>query len=45
MAEAGAEKTLYNPFDLTKVWPHADYPPIEVGTVELNRNPDNYFAE
>jgi len=33
-----------NPFDLTKVWPHADYPLIEVGELELNENPDNYFA-
>lgn len=45
MPEAGADRTPYNPFDLTKVWPHADYPLMEVGTVELNRNPDNYFAE
>lgn len=45
MPEAGAEKTPYNPFDLTKVWPHGDYPLIEVGVLELNRNPDNYFAE
>ena len=45
MPEADAEKTPYNPFDLTKVWPHADYPLIEVGAVELNRNPDNYFAQ
>jgi len=45
MPESDAEKTPYNPFDLTKVWPHADYPLIEVGVVELNRNPDNYFAE
>jgi catalase len=45
MPETDAEKTPYNPFDLTKVWPHADYPPIEVGILELNRNPDNYFAE
>jgi catalase len=45
MPEADAEKTPYNPFDLTKVWPHADYPVIEVGYFELNRNPDNYFAE
>lgn len=45
MPEADAEKTPYNPFDLTKVWPHADYPPIEVGYMELNRNPANYFAE
>lgn len=45
MPEMEAEKTPYNPFDLTKVWPHADYPQIEVGIMELNRNPDNYFAE
>jgi catalase len=45
MREADAYKTSYNPFDLTKVWPHADYPQIEVGIVELNRNADNYFAE
>jgi len=45
MPEAEAETTPYNPFDLTKVWPHADYPLIEVGVMELNRNPDNYFAE
>ena len=45
MPELNAEKTPYNPFDLTKVWPHKDYPLIEVGTFELNRNPDNYFAE
>jgi len=45
MPEAEADRTPYNPFDLTKVWPHADYPLIEVGVVELNRNPDNYFAE
>lgn len=35
----------FNPFDLTKVWPHGDYPLIEVGVLELNRNPENYFAE
>jgi len=45
MPEADADKTPYNPFDLTKVWPHGDYPLIEVGVMELNRNPDNYFAE
>ena len=45
MPEADAEKTSYNPFDLTKVWPHAEYPLIEVGEVELNKNPDNYFAQ
>jgi catalase len=45
MSETDAEKTPYNPFDLTKVWPHADYPLIEVGVMELNRNPENYFEE
>ncbi|NNG05478.1 MAG: catalase [Inquilinus sp.] len=45
MPEADAETTPYNPFDLTKVWPHGDYPLIEIGLMELNRNPDNYFAE
>jgi catalase len=45
MPEKEAEKTPYNPFDLTKVWPHKDYPVIEVGVMELDRNPDNYFAE
>ena len=45
MSEAEAEQTSYNPFDLTKVWPHADFPPIDIGTMELNRNADNYFAE
>jgi catalase len=45
MPELDAEKTPYNPFDLTKVWPHGDYPPIDIGVLELNRNPENYFAE
>ena len=45
MPETDAEKTSYNSFDLTKVWPHSEYPLIEVGVMELNRNPDNYFAE
>jgi catalase len=35
----------FNPFDLTKVWPHGDYPLIEVGRLVLDRNPENYFAE
>jgi catalase len=35
----------FNRFDLTKVWPQADYPRIKVGTMELNRNPQNYFGE
>jgi catalase len=33
-----------NPFDVTKVWPHGDYPLVEVGRLVLDRNPDNYFA-
>jgi len=45
MPEADAARTPYNPFDLTKVWPHRDYPLIDVGIMELNRNPENYFAE
>ncbi|WP_374046621.1 catalase [uncultured Pseudomonas sp.] len=45
MPEAGAATCPINPFDLTKVWPHGDYPLIEVGVLELNRNPANYFAE
>lgn len=35
----------FNPFDLTKVWPHSDYPPITVGRLVLDRNPENFFAE
>lgn len=45
MPEMDAEKTSYNPFDLTKVWPHGEYPLIDVGVLELNRNPENYFME
>ena len=45
MPEKEAENYEWNPFDLTKVWPHKDYPLIEVGIMELNRNPENYFAE
>ena len=45
MPEKDAATCPYNPFDLTKVWFHKDYPPIEVGILELNRNPENYFAE
>jgi catalase len=35
----------FNPFDLTKVWPHGDYPPINIGRFTLNRNPDDYFTQ
>jgi len=45
MPEADAEKVSYHPFDLTKVWPHADYPLIEVGEFELNKNSENFFAD
>jgi catalase len=45
MPETNIDKHWYNPFDVTKVWPHDDYPLIEVGVLELNRNPENYFQE
>jgi catalase len=45
MPEKEASTVPYNPFDLTKVWPHKDYPLIEVGVMELNRNPENFYAE
>ena len=45
MPEKDAATCPYHPFDLTKIWPHKDYPPIEVGVMELNRNPENFFAE
>jgi len=45
MPELEADRQPFNPFDLTKVWSHKNFPLIEVGIVELNRNADNYFAE
>jgi catalase len=45
MPELDADRYRINVFDLTKVWPHKDYPLIEVGEMELNRNPENYFAD
>ncbi|MEA2356712.1 MAG: catalase [Solirubrobacteraceae bacterium] len=45
MPFAQAADYRFNPFDLTKVWPHGDYPPIQVGRLVLDRNPSNYFAE
>lgn len=45
MTDAEAAAFPFNPFDLTKVWPHRDFPLIEVGEMILNRNPQNYFAE
>ncbi len=45
MPERDADGYRLDPFDLTKVWPHADYPLVEIGELVLNRNPENYFAE
>jgi catalase len=45
MPEKEASSYRINPFDLTKVWPKADYPLIEVGVMALNRNPENHFAD
>lgn len=45
MTEEQAKSFRWNPFDLTKTWPQGEYPLIEVGMLELNRNPDNYFAD
>jgi len=45
MSEAEAKGYHINPFDLTKIWPHKDFPLIEIGQLELNRNVRNYFAE
>ena len=45
MTEEEANKMPYNPFDLTKVWYKDEFPLIEVGVLELNRNPDNYFQD
>jgi len=45
MTEQEAARVPYNPFDLTKVWPHKDFPLIDVGILELNKNPENYFAD
>jgi catalase len=45
MTQQQADSFRWNPFDLTKVWPHREFPLIEAGVMELNRNPANYFAE
>jgi catalase len=45
MTEEQARNHYENPFDITKIWRHAEFPLIEVGVLELNRNPENYFAE
>ncbi|MDX9743876.1 MAG: catalase [Arcobacteraceae bacterium] len=45
MTNEEAKECSFNPFDLTKVWPHKDYPMIKVGVMTLNENPKNYFNE
>lgn len=45
MTEEQAKTFQWNQFDLAKVWPHNEYPLMEIGVLELNRNPENYFAE
>jgi hypothetical protein len=45
VTKARADASPFNPFDVTKVWPHAEFPPIEIGVLELNRDPNNDFAE
>ncbi len=45
MTEEQAKNHYENPFDITKIWPHKEFPLIKVGILELNRNPENYFAE
>jgi catalase len=45
MAPEQAQDYRFDPFDITKVWFHADFPPITIGRMVLNRNPENYFAE
>jgi catalase len=45
MPFAAAADYRFNPFDVTKVWPHEDYPPVTIGKITLTRNPGDYFAE
>jgi len=45
MTPKEAEDYRFDPFDVTKVWPHGDYPPITIGRMVLDRNPENYFAD
>ena len=45
MPEKEADNYRFDVFDITKIWPHSDYPLIPVGKLTLNRNPENYFAE
>lgn len=45
MPEKDGEAYRYDIFDVTKIWPHKDFPLIPVGKMVLNKNPENYFAE
>jgi len=45
MTQDEAKNVDFNPFDVTKVWPHSDFPLIDVGEIELNQNPEHYFTE
>lgn len=45
MTPQQAKEYKFDPFDITKVWPHEDFPPMTIGRMVLNRNPENYFAE
>ncbi len=45
MTSEEAENVRYNILDVTKIWPHAEYPLRPVGKIVLNKNPENYFAE
>ncbi len=45
MSPEQAADYRFDPFDITKVWPHSDFPPVTIGRMVLNRNPENYFAE
>jgi catalase len=45
MPEQDADNYKFNPFDITKVWYQSDYPLVQVGVLELNRNPNNYFVD
>ncbi|XP_050517738.1 catalase-like [Diabrotica virgifera virgifera] len=45
MTPEQAQRSPFDPFDLTKVWPQAEYPLIKLGKVVLNRNPKNYFID
>ena len=45
MPVADAETYRFDVFDITKIWPHTDYPPLTIGRMVLDRNPENYFAE